>query len=198
MKSINYWHPSIYSFFIRLSYKHSFTERYEAIRDLIEESSTVIDVCCGDCKVHDFLKDKKIDYTGLDFNQNFVNAANKKGIKTIFFNIYENEIPKADYILFQASLYQFIPRHEQILKKLFDAAIKYVIISEPVKNYADSKSKIISFIAKMLNDPGDGIKPYRFTIDTLKEALRPFKDNIVKERLISNNIEYIAVIKKSS
>lgn len=196
MRSIIYWHPAIYSFFIRLSFKDAYAKRYEAIKDLIENNSSVADICCGDCKIFDYLRDKKVDYLGLDFNPYFIKAVNKRGIKARVFNIQEDEIPKSDYILIQGSLYQFFPKHNQVLQKLFDAATKYLIVSEAIKNYADSKSKIISFIAKMLNNPGDGIKPYRFNINTLKETLEPFRKNIVKEFLASNGMEYIVVMKK--
>lgn len=198
MKSITYWHPLIYSLLIKLSFKTSYQKRYEVISNLINTNSSVVDICCGDCKVFDYLKDKKIDYLGLDFNSYFVKNAKKRRINAREFNIHKDEIPKSEYILIQASLYQFIPKHDKILQKLFDAATKYLVISEPIVNYGNSKSKIISCISKILNNPGDGVKPYRFTLDTLKRALEPFKKNIVKEFLISNNMEYLVLIKKDS
>lgn len=197
MKSINYWHPFIYSFFIRMSYRKNYAERYKAIRDLIEDDSSLIDVCCGDCRVYTFLKDKKVDYLGLDYNSFFIKWAHKRGIKARVFDIYKDELPTSDYILFQGSLYQFIPEHNNILQKLVNAMSKYLIISEPVENKAHSKSKIISFVAQMLNNPGDGNKRFRFTVNTLKEALIPFQKNIIKEFSVANNIDYIVVMKKT-
>lgn len=198
MRSITYWHPCVYSLFMRLQYKLHYAERYKVIRDLIDDNSCVVDVCCGDCKMYDFLRDKEVEYTGLDFNQFFIKYARKKGIKAKIFNVYKDVVPGADYIILQASLYQFFPWHGQILNKLFGAARKYLIISEPVKTFGGSDSKFISFIGKVLNNPGNGIKTYRFSIDTLKNTLRPFERNITKELLISNNREYVVLIKKDS
>ena len=195
MKSIVYWHPFIYSLFIRFSYKNSYRKRYQSIQSLIDANSSLVDVCCGDCKIYEFLKDKNISYKGLDFNSTFVKEANKKGIRVQQCNVHKDEIPSADYVLMQASLYQFIPHQGEVLQKLFNAAKKYLIIAEPVKNHADSKWKIVSFIAKQLNNPGDGIKTARFNINTLKEALKPFKENSVKEILVGDT-EYIVLIKK--
>ncbi len=197
MRSLIYWHPAIYAFFIRLSYRNGYAKRYEAVKGLIEEGGSVVDVCCGDCEIADFLKDKKVDYTGLDFNSHFVRAAKRRGIKSKIFNIYEDEVPKADYVLIQGSLYQFIPRHAEILNKLYDAAGKFLIISEPIRSNAESKSRLVSFLAYFLNNPGDGTKRRRFDIGSLKEALVPFKDRIVKEFLADNGVDYIAVIKKN-
>lgn len=197
MKSIVYWHPFIYSLFIKFSFKRNYTDRYRAIADIIPKNSSIIDVCCGDCRLYNFLKSRYVDYLGLDFNKNFIMEAKKKGIKGTLFNIYIDEIPRTDYVIMQGSLYQFIPNHAWVLNKLYDAAGKCLIISEPVKNYASSRSRFVSLIAKMLNNPGDGIKVNRFNISTLKEAMRPYERNIVKEFYITSGIEYVVVVKKA-
>ena len=94
----------------------------------------------------------------------------------------------------QASLYQFIPNEKKILEKLLNATKKYLIISEPVINYSQSRSKLISKIARLLNNPGDGIKEKRFNLESFKKTLTPFKKNIIKEFL--SGIEYVVLLKK--
>jgi trans-aconitate methyltransferase len=178
MKSITYWHPKIYSLLMRISYGKGYIGRYTAIRDLIPNSSSVIDVCCGDCKIYSYLLNKDINYTGVDFNPYFVKEARRKGINARLFDINKEEIPRADYILMQASLYQFFPYQHEILEKLFKAASKSLILSEPIKNKTHSTSKIISFLGVALNNPGDGIKGFRFNLLSLKEVLAPFQKNI--------------------
>ncbi|MFA4981133.1 MAG: methionine biosynthesis protein MetW [Candidatus Omnitrophota bacterium] len=197
MKSINHWHPSIYSFFIRLSYRRNYRKRYEPIVDLIADGSSVTDVCCGDCRIYGYLKDKNVKYIGLDFNPQFIASARKKGIDARIFNVYDGDIPVSDYVMMQGSLYQFYPRHVDILRKMYAAASKYLIISEPVKNNADSGSPIIASLARALNNPGDGTKAHRFKVDTLKVALEPFRNLIVKEFPAAGGIDYVAVIKKN-
>lgn len=196
MKSITYWHPLIYSFLMRLSYKNHYRNRYEVLWNLLEPGSSLIDVCCGDGKLHDFIKDKNIDYLGLDFNPTFVRVAAKKGINSRMFNIYTDELPQADTILLQASLYQFIPKHHFVLDKCLKAARKQLIVCEAVKNHACSKSKIIRAIAQKLNNPGDGPKQDRFDIHTFQQALQPFRKHIVREFLAPNQIEYVVLLKK--
>ena len=195
MRSITYWHPFIYSALLKLSYKGGYRKRYEAVSSFIKEGSSVVDVCCGDCRIYDYLKNKRVNYTGLDFNTCFVNWANNRGIPARQFNIYNDEIPRSDYVLMMGSLCQFIPKHPQILDKLFKSAIRYLVISEPVMNYTQSRYKAVSIIATLLSDPGDGPKKYRFDKNTFNEAIAPFRRYIVKEFVA--NKEYVIFMDKT-
>jgi len=177
-------------------FKKYYNDRYQAINNVIDNNSSVVDVCCGDSMLYTFLKCKNIDYLGLDFNTTFIKFSKKRGINVRKFDIYKDEIPVNDYVVIQGSLYQFIPNQHQILKKLYEAADKYLIISEPIRNYAQSKNKLVSCISKLINNPGDGTKVHRFTLQTFKEALHPFQENIVSEFAINGDIEYMVVIKK--
>ena len=197
MRSILYWNSYIYSFLVRLQFNKYYTDRYIAVKNIIEDNSSVIDVCCGDSKLYSFLKCKNVKYLGLDFNTKFIKYSKKNNINVKNFNIIEEVIPKADYVVMQASLYQFIPDHNQVINKLFNAALKCLIITEPVKSFAQSKNRVISMAGKLLNNPGDSLKEHRFTLKTLKEAMSPFSDNIVKEFLIKGGIEYLVEIRKN-
>ena len=197
MRSILYWNSYIYSFLVRLQFQKYYTDRYIAVKNIIDDNSSVIDVCCGDSKLYSFLKCKNVKYLGLDFNTKFIKYSKKNNINVKNFNIIEEVIPKADYVVMQASLYQFIPDHNQVINKLFNAALKCLIITEPVKSFAQSKNRVISMAGKLLNNPGDSLKEHRFTLKTLKEAMSPFSDNIVKEFLIKGGIEYLVEIRKN-
>ena len=196
MKGIIYWHPQIYAFFVRLMFKKDYLARYTIIAELIPEGSSVVDVCCGDCKLYEFLKEKNIDYLGLDFNAHFVAAARRRGIRAETFDARNDAIPPSEIIVIQSSLYQFMPSHQEIMKKLFDAAKRYLIISETIKSYGRSPSRVISFLAKRITDPGDGMKPYRFTLEELKKSLAPYRENMAKEYCWQGR-EYVVMIGKS-
>ena len=136
---------------MRLRFKKYFNQRYQAIDELIPNGSSVVDVCCGDSYLFNYLNKKNIDYLGLDFNSIFINNSIKRGINARLFNIYEDSIPRADYIVIQASLYQFIPNHPRLLDKLYKSADKYLIITETINSYGSSKNKFISFIIYSYN-----------------------------------------------
>ena len=196
MRSILYWHPYIYKFLMKLRFKKYFNERYEAINELIPAGSSVVDVCCGDSFLYSFLKNKKIEYLGLDFNPSFIKNSIKQGINVKLFNIYEDPIPPADFVVIQASLYQFIPNHQKLLHKLYNSANKYLIITETIDSYGSSNNKFISFVGKILNNPGDGIKKERFTYLTFKKAIEPFKNKIENEISICGDLDILVSIKK--
>lgn len=196
MKSLVYWHPLIYTMLIRLSYGRVYLQRYQAIADLVDKRSSVVDVCCGDCTIYSFLKEKDVDYLGLDFNPCFVDKANKKGIKARLFDIRKDALPKADYILLQGSLYQFHPDEAGIIGKLLAAAKRQLILSEPVKNRAASPSKPIAWLSEKLSDPGDGVKKFKFDEQSLRRVMAPFQQNIINEFMAANNIDSVFVLSK--
>ena len=157
----------------------------------------MVDVCCGDSYLQSFFENKNIEYLGLDFNPTFINFSSKRGINAKLFNIYKDDIPQADYIVIQTSLYQFIPNHDQILQKLYQAADKYLIITETLKSLGGSGNKFVSSIGRFLNNPGDGVKAERFVMQTFKKAMKPFQKNIEHEFFINGGLDYLVVIKKT-
>ena len=65
MKSITYWHPFLYQVLMKLLFRESYNARYLEIANLIENNSSVIDICCGDAKLYEFLKKKMLNIPGL-------------------------------------------------------------------------------------------------------------------------------------
>jgi hypothetical protein len=195
MKSLIYWHPDIYTALIRLSYGAGFAQRYRTIRDLIEEGSSVADICCGDCMLEKYLTGRNISYSGFDFNKGFIRNARRKGSNAFVFDIFKDDIPVSDYVVMLGSLYQFVPRQNEIIQKLLSRARKSVIISEPVKNLANARFPLLHLIARSLSDPGDGVKPFKFSPETIAGVFEPYKNMIMKSYFTANNIDYIVVLK---
>src|SRR3974390_2675847 len=193
MKSPVYWHPDLYHFIMRQLYGKDFTVRYEAIEKLIPENSDVVELCMGDAYLYrNYLSSKKINYLGLDINQTFVKAAIQKNIPAKIHNLLTDEIPVADYIIIQASLYQFIPREKKIIQKMLASAGKKLVIAEAIKNRADSPNPLVSFLAKNFVDPGTGKAALRFNATSLLECFRSFKE-FREELTIESGKEMIGV-----
>ncbi|OGV94545.1 hypothetical protein A3A66_00795 [Microgenomates group bacterium RIFCSPLOWO2_01_FULL_46_13] len=195
MRSPIYWHPTIYTLFMRALCFGYYNERYQEVADLIPSNSSVLDVCCGDCKLFDYIKFKKVTYVGVDFNKVFVDVAKKRGLHVQQANVLIDNLPQADYIVMISSLYQFIPHHQQMIEKLLSVSKKAVIIRECVKSHSTSPNPLVSTVGKLLNNPGDGMKTKRFNKLTLKKALKPFKDKISHQTFAKNDIDYIVMIK---
>ena len=130
-------------------------EYYKRYLVIAKEASNmeVLDICCGDCELSNYVK----KYGGVDFNDEFVKCARKKGLNVTKIDITKGHIPKSECTVMQDSLYQFIPSHEKIIKKLLK----------------QSKNLIISAIAKKLTSTSRQHKE-RFTKRELYNLYKKF------------------------
>lgn len=187
-----YISPRIYSLFMRMIYGKKYKARYKNITKLIKQNSSVVDVCCGDCIVYEYLKIKNIDYLGLDISPAFIWNALKKDIPARLFDLRTDTLPQADYIILQGSLYQF-KNPEKIIKKLYTASRKSLIIAETIhtlaKNSLFAKTFLKRFGSLIVNT--EKRDSFRFDKVSLKKLLVPYKP-----RYIENGKEIIASIAK--
>ncbi len=197
-KSINYRSTFVYNATMKLIYHKNFDARYEEISDLIPEGASVLDACCGDARLYtNFLKKKNVSYTGLDINRGFIKTACAAGVDARLTDVLiSNNLPSADYVVLQSSLYQFIPRHDSVLRKLAAAARIALIIAEPVKNLGGSSNPILKWAGRAMNNPGTGTITHRFSHESIAEALKPYK--IVKTQEICGGREMLFVIEPNS
>ncbi len=182
-KSINYRSTYVYHATMRMIYPSSYDARYEAVSELIPEGASVLDACCGDARLYtNFLKKKNVAYTGLDINHEFIQTARAAGADARLTDILiNNNLPTADYVVLQSSLYQFIPRHDTVLRKLAASARKGLIIAEPVKNLGGSSNPLLKWAGRAMNNPGTGTKTHRFSRESLQNALKQFKSVQMKD-----------------
>jgi hypothetical protein len=110
MSSILYWHPFIYRIFLRFIYGKSYSRRYLVLAHEIGDKH-VLDLCCGDCKLADYVP----NYTGIDLNDNFVKHAKMRGINVIKLDVVKDDIPYSECIVMLSGLCQFRPFHDKIL-----------------------------------------------------------------------------------
>src|SRR5690242_20213394 len=105
MTSLVYRNQTFYELLMLLLYRQHYASRYRAIAELIPAGVAVLDICCGPAVLYTrFLKKKDVNYTGLDFNYNFVCTAKAKGVAMICGDVRNiPELPKADYVIMQAS-----------------------------------------------------------------------------------------------
>jgi hypothetical protein len=193
MRSPIYWHPGLYHFAMRQLAGEYFSQRYSAVAELIPEKANVIEVCMGDAYLYSsYLGRKQVRYAGLDINETFVRCAMRKGIAAKIVDVMSEDIEPADYVIMQGSLYQFIPDEKQIIKKLLNAAKKQLIISEPIRNRAQSNNPLISFLARRAVNPGNGHRLERFDENRLLECFRFFEE-FKKIIIVPGGIDMIGI-----
>lgn len=175
MSSPLYKYPFLYEFAIRFLYGSHFRERYAAVSAEIADGDSVLDVCAGDCALYRFeLKKRAVSYLACDCSQPFLAYAGRLGISTKPADVLNEEIPSADVVVMMGSLYQFIPYEKIIIEKLLRAARKKVIITEPVRNWAQSNNFLLRAVACFFTRLNRGNVERRFTEELLKQTLSPY------------------------
>lgn len=197
-QSLIYRNPWIYRAVMKTLYsKRVAAQRLEMISEWIPKDSSVLDVCCGPALLYPFLKNKVKRYQGLDLSLSFVKDAQKRGIPVQRFDLLSDPLPLGfDTLVLQASLYQFIPKHDQVLRKVWEATQGDFILAEPIRNLADSENRFLAFLGKKLTNPGTGDCVHRFNEKTLDQALQFIKKSERKRETIPGGREVVYFFQK--
>src|SRR5205085_12211013 len=102
-------------------------------------------------------------------------------------------LPRADYVVMQASLYHFLPDPAPLIDRMLDAARRQVIVAEPVRNLADGGVPFLSALARRQTDAGTGQQPRRFTEQTLDALFRRYGPRVRRSFLIPGGREQVYV-----
>ena len=186
-----------YELAMRILYGRHYDSRYRAIADLIGTESSVLDVCCGPATLFTrYLKQKRVEYTGLDINAAFMRSLNSQGASGMVWDIREEQrpLPQADYVVMQASLYHFLPDAAPVVDRMLAAARLHVIIAEPVRNLASSDNPLLRFAGRLLTNPGSGEQPDRFTESSLAEFFKQYGPRVQRSMPIPGSREIVYVL----
>lgn len=162
----------VYRLTMVLLYRRSYRRKYAMVAELIEPGSSVVDLCCGDCAIEPMLAAKDCRYVGLDSSESFVKAGKKRGLNVSLWNGPSADFPSADVICMQSSLYQFMPDEKKLVERMISKSGRMVIITEPVKNLADSRNPIIRKVARWVT-PTSTVQPQkRHTLASIQALVR--------------------------
>jgi SAM-dependent methyltransferase len=157
MSSLIYHHRTAYHLLMQLLYGRYFSARYAAIAAEVPAGSNVVDVCAGDGYLYlNYLRAKRVQYQALDISPRLVQWMQQHGMQARQFDVWQDALPAADFVIMQASLYQFLPNAAPVIEKLLRAARQCVIITEPVRNMASSNNPVLRLIGKRLTQPEAG------------------------------------------
>jgi SAM-dependent methyltransferase len=189
--SLIYRHRTLYEVLMRGLYGRYYAARYRAVAALIPAGASVLDVCCGPATLYTrYLRQKPVDYTGLDLNDGFIAELGKAGGRGLVWNVHSDAaLPPADYVLMQASLYHFLPEPAAVLERMLAAAGIQVIVAEPIRNLASSDNRLLAALGKRFTDAGTGAQEHRFTERTLDEFFDRYRARIVHSALIAGGRE---------
>jgi SAM-dependent methyltransferase len=186
----------LYELLMVMLYGRPYSGRYRAIANLIPAQSSVLDLCCGPAVLYRrYLRQKSITYTGLDLSSTFIKGLNQRGAHGQVWDLQKKAaLPAADYVIMQASLYQFLPDPQPVVDRMLGAARKQVILAEPVRNITSSKVAPLAFLGRRFTDPGDGQSAHRFTEESLDLFFSRYAPRLSKTFFIPGGREKVFVL----
>jgi SAM-dependent methyltransferase len=197
--SLVYRSPRVYDLTMRALYGRHYPERYRAVAGLIPEGARVLEVCCGPGFLYErALRERNVNYTGLDVNPAFARRVERLGGRGLVRDLARDApLPSSDYVIMQASLYQFLPDAAGVVRRMIEAASAFVVVAEPVRNLATSGVPVLSTLARRATDAGQGARPLRFTECSLDALLENAPARLVRAFLIPGGREKVYLLRTS-
>ncbi|MGH9369114.1 MAG: methionine biosynthesis protein MetW [Thermoanaerobaculia bacterium] len=200
MTSIVYRHPLVYELTMRVLYATHYRARLRVIGDLIEEGSSVVDLCCGPSALYRLeLERKRVRYAGVDINAALLRRVAQRGAEAIEADIAQlDEYPKGDYLIMLGSLYHFLPEARAVVERMLRAASRAVIVSEPIRNLAGARSRIVRRLSARLANPGTASPEARFDEESLDALFAGFDGRVEKSFLIPGGREKVYLLRSGN
>ena len=195
--SLIYRSAAGYELLMRALYGRHYSARMRAVADEVPPGSSVLELCCGPATLYRrFLRARVSGYVGIDVNAGFVETLRRGGIdaRQLDLDGTHVELPSADVVIIQASLYHFLPDAHRIVDRMLAAARDRVIVSEPVRNLASSGVPIVRLVGRRATDPGTGGHATRFDERTLEALMERFEGRILRSFAIPGGRERVYVL----
>jgi SAM-dependent methyltransferase len=190
-----------YELLMRVLYGRHYDDRMRAVAAEVPDGASVLELCCGPGTLYlRYLRARTSAYTGVDVNPRFVKQLRQRGVDARLLDLASStgDLPAADVVVLQASLYHFLPAPERLLDRMVAGAHDRVIVSEPVRNLASSDLPLVGRIGRRAADPGVGGHAHRFTEKTLADVMAGYDDRVLKSFLIPGGRERVYVLAAGS
>jgi SAM-dependent methyltransferase len=159
---------------MRVLYGRYYAMRYAAVAMAVLRDASVLELCCGPGLLYlRGLRDRASSYIGLDANAGFVAGLRAQGVDARVADVETAELPRADIVVMQASLYHFLPEDRALamIERMRTAARSHVIISEPVQNLASSRIPLVARLAARGTATAGGEQAQRFDEASLQALM---------------------------
>ena len=162
----------VYRIIMSFLYIGGYKDRFRNVENLLEvdSNSSLNELCFGDIYLAKWCYKNKVNWEGIDINDNFVRFALNQGFSARCINLRGfPKLRKSSVIIIMGSLYHF----EDILPMLIDYIMQSCnrfIISEPIKNLS-SNPGLLGWIARKSANAGQGDEVFRFSELTLIDKI---------------------------
>jgi SAM-dependent methyltransferase len=187
-----------YELTMRLLYGRHYPARLRAVAAEVPAGASVLELCCGPGTLYErYLRGRVRAYTGVDINPRFVRVLRKRGVdaRRADLAVDPGPLPEADVVVMQASLYHFLPNPVHLLERMVDAAHDRVVVSEPVRNLASSRTPLLAAIGRRMADPGTGEGRLRFTESSLDALMVRYQERVLRSYTIPGGREKVYVLR---
>jgi SAM-dependent methyltransferase len=195
--SLVYRSAAGYELLMRALYGRHYAARMRAVAEEVPAGASVLECCCGPGTLYlRHLRGRTSAYVGIDVNERFVAGLRRRGVdaRRLDLAAEQVELPPADVVILQASLYHFLPHAERMLDRMLAAAGERVIVSEPVRNLASSRVAPIARLGARATDPGVGEHAQRFTEASLAALMARYRELVLKSFPIPGGREMVYVL----
>jgi SAM-dependent methyltransferase len=158
---------------MRVLYGRYYAARDAAVAAHIPDGASVLELCCGPARLYEReLRGRIGAYVALDASERFVARLRRRGVDARRADVTTAQLPVADIVVMQASLYHFIPAADAMLRRMRAAARASVIVAEPVRNLASSRLAILARLGAGAAATAAGAQPRRFDAESLRGLVR--------------------------
>jgi SAM-dependent methyltransferase len=186
-----------YGLAMRVLYGRYYAARDAAVAAHVPDGSSVLELCCGPARLYlRELRGRTRSYIGLDANAGFVERLQRRGVDARLADVATADLPRADIVVMQASLYHFLPQQSAaaMIERMRAAALLRVVISEPVRNLASSRVAIIARLAAGGTATVDGTHAQRFDKRSLGALMEGFGPAVLGHAPAPGGREHVYIL----
>jgi hypothetical protein len=186
-----------YGLTMRVLYGRYYGARDAAVAAHVPDGASVLELCCGPARMYlRELRHRTRSYVGLDANAGFVERLRRRGVDARRADVATAELPRADVVVMQASLYHFLPPEQAaaMIERMRAAALQRVVISEPVRNLASSRVGVVARLAAGGAATAEGAHAQRFDEASLRALMERFGPAVVHDAPAPGGREHVYVL----
>lgn len=186
---------------MRVLYGRYYAARDAAVAAHVPDGSSVLELCCGPARMYEReLRQRTRSYVGIDASEGFVERLRRRGVDARRADVATAELPTADVVVMQASLYHFLPEEPAaaMLARMRAAARDRVVVAEPVRNLAQSRLGFVARLAAGGAATAEGAQAQRFDAASLRALMDRFGDGVVDFGPAPGGREHVYVLSGSA
>jgi hypothetical protein len=184
-----------YGLAMRVLYGRYYAARDAAVAAHVPDGASVLELCCGPARLYlRELRGRIGSYVAMDASPLFVDRLRRRGVDARRADVATAELPVADFVVMLAALYHFLPDAEGMLRRMRAAAIRSVVVAEPVRNLASSRVGLVARLGAGAAATAQGTQAQRFDAASLRELMARFGDAVQSCAPVPGGREHVYVL----